>query len=62
MILNSAIALSGMMAMGQPAGNGQSTAPWYWNMLMPGLLLFAFYFAILRPQKNRQKNREEKPS
>lgn len=44
-----------MMAMGQPAGNGQPAAPWYVNMFPLFLLLFAFYFAILRPQQKRQK-------
>ena len=55
MIWNSANALTALIAMGQPPGNGQSTAPWYWNMMMPALLLFAFYYAILRPQQKRQK-------
>lgn len=41
--------------MSQPAGNGQPTAPWYVNMFPLFLLLFAFYFAILRPQQKRQK-------
>ena len=44
-----------MMAMGQPAGNGQPAAPWYVQMFPLFLLLFAFYFAILRPQQKRQK-------
>jgi len=44
-----------MMAMGQPAGNGQPAAPWYVSMFPLFLLLFAFYFAILRPQQKRQK-------
>lgn len=55
MIWNSANALLGLLAMGQPAGNGQPTAPWYVNMFPLFLLLFAFYFAILRPQQKRQK-------
>lgn len=41
--------------MGQPAANGQPAAPWYVNMFPLFLLLFAFYFAILRPQQKRQK-------
>ncbi len=44
-----------MMAMGQPAGNGQPAAPWYVQMFPLFLLLFAFYFAILRPQQKKQK-------
>lgn len=54
MIRNSADVLSVMLAMGQPA-NGQPAAPWYVNMFPLFLLLFAFYFAILRPQQKRQK-------
>lgn len=41
--------------MSQPAGNGQPAAPWYVSMFPLFLLLFAFYFAILRPQQKRQK-------
>lgn len=55
MIWNSANSLLGLLAMSQPAGNGQPTAPWYVNMFPLFLLLFAFYFAILRPQQKRQK-------
>jgi len=44
-----------MMAMGQPAGNGQAATPWYVQMFPLFLLLFAFYFAILRPQQKKQK-------
>ena len=55
MIWNSANALTALVAMGQPAGNGQPSAPWYVNMFPLFLLLFAFYFAILRPQQKRQK-------
>ena len=47
-----------MMAMGQPAGSGQPAAPWYVNMFPMFLLLFAFYFAILRPQRKRQKKHD----
>ncbi len=54
MIWNSADVLSSMLAMAQPA-NGQPAAPWYVNMFPLFLLLFAFYFAILRPQQKRQK-------
>jgi preprotein translocase subunit YajC len=58
MIWNSANMFLAMMAMGQPAGNGQPAAPWYVNMFPLFLLLFAFYFAILRPQQKRQKAHE----
>lgn len=57
MIWNSADVLSSMLAMGQPA-NGQPAAPWYVNMFPLFLLLFAFYFAILRPQQKRQKTQD----
>lgn len=36
-------------------GNGQPAAPWYVQMFPLFLLIFAFYFAILRPQQKRQK-------
>jgi preprotein translocase subunit YajC len=52
-------ALLGLMAMGAPAGNGQPAAPWYVQMFPLFLLLFAFYFAILRPQQKRQKAHAE---
>ena len=47
-----------LLAMGAPAGNGQPTAPWYVNMFPLFLLIFAFYFAILRPQQKRQKQHD----
>lgn len=55
MIWNSANSLLGLLAMSQPAGNGQSTAPAWVNIPFLLLMLFAFYFAILRPQQKRQK-------
>jgi preprotein translocase subunit YajC len=58
MIWNSASALPALIAMGQPAGNGQPTAPWFVNLFPLFLLLFAFYFAILRPQQKRQKTHD----
>ena len=59
MIWTSANKLQGLLAMGQPAGNGQPAAPWYVQMFPLFLLLFAFYFAILRPQQKRQKAQAE---
>ena len=56
--LNSAHAFLGFLAMGAPAGNGQPAAPWYVNMFPLFLLVFAFYFAILRPPQKRQKAHE----
>lgn len=41
--------------MAPSSGNGQPAAPWYVQMFPLFLLLFAFYFAILRPQQKRQK-------
>jgi preprotein translocase subunit YajC len=58
MIWNSATAFSTLLAMGAPAGNGQPAAPWYVNMFPLFLLIFAFYFAILRPQQKRQKQHD----
>lgn len=40
--------------MAQPA-NGQQSVPLWTNLPFIGLMLFAFYFAILRPQQKRQK-------
>ena len=45
-----------LLALGASGGNGQPAAPWYVNMFPVLLLVFAFYFAILRPQQKRQKN------
>ena len=59
MIWNSANALLGLVAMAPSPGNGQPAAPWYVQMFPLFLLLFAFYFAILRPQQKRQKAHAE---
>ena len=58
MIWNSGYVFSTVLAMGAPAGTGQPTQPWYWQMMPIFLLLFAFYFAILRPQQKRQKQHD----
>jgi len=58
MIWNSANVFSTLLAMGAPAGNGQPAQPWYWQMMPIFLLIFAFYFAILRPQQKRQKQHD----
>jgi len=42
-----------------PAGNGQNAAPWYVQMFPVFLLLFAFYFALWRPQQKRAKKHED---
>lgn len=47
------------MGMGPSGGSGQPAAPWYVQMFPLFLLLFAFYFAILRPQQKRQKAHTE---
>jgi preprotein translocase subunit YajC len=59
MTWNSVNALLGMMALAPAPGNGQPAAPWYVQMFPLFLLLFAFYFAILRPQQKRQKAHAE---
>jgi preprotein translocase subunit YajC len=59
MISNSANVFLGLLAMGAPPGGGQPSAPWYVNMFPLFLLIFAFYFAILRPQQKRQKHHDE---
>ena len=57
-MVNSANGLLGLLAMAAPAGNGQPSAPWYVNAFPLFLLVFAFYFAILRPQQKRQKQHD----
>ena len=59
MMWNSANTILGLLAMGQASGNGQSSAPWYVQMFPLFLLIFAFYFAILRPQQRRQKQHDQ---
>jgi len=36
-------------------GGGQSTTPWYAQMFPLFLVLIAFYFALILPQRKRQK-------
>jgi preprotein translocase subunit YajC len=43
-----------LLAMAPPA-NGQATAPWYIQMFPLFLVLIAFYFALIMPQRKRQK-------
>ena len=50
--------LSAFLAMA-PAGNGQPAAPWYVQMFPVFLLLFAFYFALWRPQQKRARKHED---
>ena len=50
--------LNALVAMA-PTGNGQSPAPWYLQMFPVFLLLFAFYFALWRPQQKRARKHEE---
>ena len=58
MTWHSTNAFTTLLAMGAPAGNGQPAAPWYVSMFPLFLLIFAFYFAILRPQQKRQKQHD----
>src|SRR5437867_7166576 len=46
------------LAMGAPAGNGQSNQPFYVSLVGPALLIFAFYYVFLRPQQKRQKQHD----
>ncbi|HXJ60018.1 MAG TPA: preprotein translocase subunit YajC [Verrucomicrobiae bacterium] len=61
MIVNSKTAFGGLLAMGaapggdQPGGMFQSV----WGAFPFLLLIFAFYFAILRPQQRRQKQLDQ---
>lgn len=59
MTLNTANAIGAILAMSPSPGNGTPSAPWYVQMFPLFLLLFAFYFAILRPQQRRQKQHEQ---
>jgi preprotein translocase subunit YajC len=59
MTLNTVNAVGTILALSTPQGNGQQTAPGWWNMFPLVLLLFAFYFAILRPQQRRQKQHDQ---
>jgi len=59
MTINTANAVGTILAMSPPQGSGQPSAPWYVQMFPLFLLLFAFYFAILRPQQRRQKQHEQ---
>lgn len=43
-----------------PAGNGQQgQGSMIWNLFPLFLMLFALYFAIIRPQQKRQKQHDE---
>ena len=46
--------MDALLAMAPPA-NGQPTAPWYVQMFPLFLVLIAFYFALILPQRKRQK-------
>src|SRR6185436_1560651 len=50
--------LNAFLAMA-PAGNGQPSGPWYLQMFPVFLLLFAFYFALWRPQQKRARKHED---
>jgi len=47
-----------LLALAPAPGNGQPAAPWYIQYFPLFLLIFAFYFAILRPQQRRQKQHD----
>lgn len=46
--------MDALLAMSPPA-NGQPSAPWYVQMFPLFLVLIAFYFALIMPQRKRQK-------
>jgi len=46
--------MDALLAMAPP-GNGQPSAPWYVQMFPLLLVLVAFYFALIVPQRKRQK-------
>jgi preprotein translocase subunit YajC len=58
MTVNSINVVLGLFAMGPAPGSGQQAAPWYIQFFPIFLLIFAFYFAILRPQQRRQKQHD----
>jgi preprotein translocase subunit YajC len=58
MTSNSVNALLSTLAMAPAPGPGQPAAPWYIQYFPLFLLVFAFYFAILRPQQKRQKQHD----
>jgi preprotein translocase subunit YajC len=59
MIWNAANSIFALLAMGQPPGNGQQQMPWFMQYFPIFLIIFAFYFAILRPQQKRQKQHDQ---
>ena len=47
-----------LLAMGQPQGGQQSTAPWWANLMPLVLMVFVFYFVFIRPQQKKAKEQE----
>jgi preprotein translocase subunit YajC len=59
MIWNAANSSLFFLAMGQPPGTGQQPMPWFMQYFPIFLIIFAFYFAFLRPQQKRQKQHDQ---
>jgi len=61
MIVDSKTAFWGLLAMGAPPGGDQPGGLFQslWGAFPFFLLIFAFYFAILRPQQRRQKQLDQ---
>jgi preprotein translocase subunit YajC len=51
--------ISTFLAMSPPPQPGQPTAPIWTTMVIPILLVVVFYFALIRPQKQKQKEQAE---
>ncbi len=47
--------LNPLFAMGQPPANGQTPAPWYFQMVPFVVLIVVFYVAMIRPQQKKAK-------
>ena len=48
-----------ILAMGQPAGEGQTPAPFYVQMFPFILMIVVFYFILIRPQQKKAKQHAE---
>src|SRR5262245_3896674 len=61
MIVDSKTAIWGLLAMGAPPSGDQPGGMFQslWGAFPFFLLIFAFYFAILRPQQRRQKQLDQ---
>src|SRR5690349_12235475 len=44
-----------LLAFAQPPQPGQAQPPFWTSLIVPGLLLVVFYFALIRPQQQKAK-------